>query len=809
MAQPKESRLAEILREELKAGKGLANALSTAQKERAKERADLRRLFPQQGVLGQVMQSMLGKGYKYKAPLSADEKRDQTTKAITTTAIKVTAKNTAVLPAMARDMNIMKRNMQELVHIWGGRKATRAESGYLKVAQQKKTAPSSGKQGSGAPSSVMGQVANGLFGAASFAADLAGGLVKGIVSVLGTGLKIGGGLLLGAASIFGSLFSGIIGIGGGLIGGIFKGLASAVSGMGLFGLIALAGAGFLVYQLSKSISGSLNFEELQKGIVESFQKLFGKDKDGKGPLDRIAKRLDEFFETNKFTENLTRATNLVQNTFNTIMSHGIAAAKTLGDVMSTIGQDLVSFSKKWMYEQTENIYVLMGATIGAVLGSTMGSVGAIVGGVLGKKAAEEMFKIRSKDTSRISKEYMNQYGEAGATEQLNKQISTAREFLQTDKNRLLDNDAELNLRDPNTRKWLANFLSLRSRGTLSPEKILKNIEEQERNAPGNSSYRKDYTIGKLKHLMISDEEVLAKITMSKDFESKTNQLNISDLYAKNLADARQQYPEIPDNSPKRVKQGEEVSGDQMERLRELIARGESGGDYNIANKKVGDKYKAVKNLELTKMTVDDVLKKQREQIIFAAGKYQFIEGTLKSLVDQGVVSGNDKFDEKTQDKLADALIKQTIKGKTTPEEKQKALAKVWRALEYENGKSFSKVFDRATVSAAEIQSIFGGPGSSPSMYANESERIKLFEQFARDKQAEQKEFSDYFKDAMDRAFGLDAAAAADSSTQGKNLTQLTADMASTLARIEQKIGSTPTTTVDQSFMKTYERIMVG
>ena len=69
---------------------------------------------------------------------------------------------------------------------------------------------------------------------------------------------------------------------------------------------------------------------------------------------------------------------------------------------------------------------------------------------------------------------------------------------------------------------------------ISPEKILKDIEEQEKNAPGNSAFKKTYTIGKIKEIMHSDEEVLAKIQMSKDFESQTKKLNIKDIYEKNL-----------------------------------------------------------------------------------------------------------------------------------------------------------------------------------------------------------------------------------------------------------------------------------
>jgi muramidase (phage lysozyme) len=747
-----ESRLAQILRQELKAGKGLADALTSSYKERQRERSDFRKYFPKGGVAGLALQSMFGKPYQYKDRKTTQQQTTQTK--TQTTNLSYTKKLVSNTSDMARDMRIMKINMIRFVSGMGIKAYNEKNRVPSKVNTNVKSGTSGTSNRGNTGSGILGQTVGGLFGAASFATDVAGGIVRGIVGVLGSGFKIGAGILGGLASVLGSVIGGVLSIGGGVIGGIFRGLAAAFSGMGLMGVIALAGAGFLVYQLSKSITGSLNFEDLQKGIIDSFQKLFGKDKNGKGPLDRIAESLDNFFNTNKFTENLNRATNLIENTFNTIMSHGIAAAKTLGDVMGTIGQDLVNFSKKWMYEQTENIYVLMGATIGAVLGSTMGTVGAVVGGVLGKKAAEEMFKFRSKEISKLSQEYMWHYGnEAGATEQLNKQISTAREFLQTDKNRLLDNDAQLNLKDPNTRKWLANFLSLRSRGKLSPEHFLKEIESQERNAPGNSAYKKTYTIGKIKDIMHSDEEVLAKIQMSKDFESQTKKLDINDIYQKNLADARQQYPEIP-YAPSRV------SNRNLSDILNMIGAAEGGQrGYDAVNKgKAGDTPQGYPGL--SDLTVGQVMELQANKKIFAAGKYQIIPPTLAQLIKDKILKPDDKFSPENQDKLAMELINRRLKkaGSDTFSQ-QLELSKEFAAIENPlTGKSYhhGKAGNRASISTKQIQLALRGSEGSEPIVASSTKPVpapNVNSQADKLSEKPEKEFTEIFMEEFDKAFG--------------------------------------------------------
>lgn len=273
MAKTSESRLAQILREELKSGGGLVSSLAIASSESQREKYDVRNVFPKTGVLGQVLEQVLGKGYRYGGRKSASASADSGTgavgSAVSAGAVRLTARNTMVLPAMARDMNIMKRNMQELVSIWGGKKSikTRAETNYLRTGGRVKKPPSASTSATSPASgdTTLSKLSSGI----GFVGTLAAGIVSGLFGILTSGLSFAGSVLGSAASLIGTALSGMMGIGGSVVSTIFGGLASVVSGMGIFGLVALAGAGFLVYQISKSIKGELSFDKVMDYIKES------------------------------------------------------------------------------------------------------------------------------------------------------------------------------------------------------------------------------------------------------------------------------------------------------------------------------------------------------------------------------------------------------------------------------------------------------------------------------------------------------------------------------------------------------------
>ena len=146
-------------------------------------------------------------------------------------------------------------------------------------------------------------------------------------------------------------------------------------------------------------------------------------------------------------------------------------------------------------------------------------------------------------------------------------------------------------------------------------------------------------------------------------------------------------------------------------LLNTIAKGESGGDYNSMNQG-GTKdrgiygsgnSKGVIGKNLTDMTVGEVLmrgatpsdspeKRKKEGLIFAAGRYQIVPDTLKSLVNAGVVSRGDRFDAATQDKLGKALLEDAglasfKEGKMSASQFQNNVSKVWGAIGNTSGQS--------------------------------------------------------------------------------------------------------------------------
>jgi hypothetical protein len=88
---------------------------------------------------------------------------------------------------------------------------------------------------------------------------------------------------------------------------------------------------------------------------------------------------------------------------------------------------------------------------------------------------------------------------------------------------------------------------------------------------------------------------------------------------------------------------------------------------------------------LTSMTVAEVLEWQRsirtKTVSTAAGRYQFIYKTLDSLVRQGVAKPSDRFNARTQDKLARHLMREAgYRDGVSSERVANNLAGIWAAL---------------------------------------------------------------------------------------------------------------------------------
>jgi muramidase (phage lysozyme) len=129
------------------------------------------------------------------------------------------------------------------------------------------------------------------------------------------------------------------------------------------------------------------------------------------------------------------------------------------------------------------------------------------------------------------------------------------------------------------------------------------------------------------------------------------------------------------------------------KILDFIGKLESRGNYNIL---VGGKTQT--DPPLTDMTVGQVLEFQRGMLkrgheSTAVGKYQIIRKTLEGLIQRGVVSLNDKFDQSTQDKAALGLLdvrkrQDFLTKKIDAETYANNLAKEWASLPMPDGRSF-------------------------------------------------------------------------------------------------------------------------
>lgn len=126
--------------------------------------------------------------------------------------------------------------------------------------------------------------------------------------------------------------------------------------------------------------------------------------------------------------------------------------------------------------------------------------------------------------------------------------------------------------------------------------------------------------------------------------------------------------------------------DITEQLKASFSKGESGDDYN----RLVDTPTHPKRIPLTNMTVGEVLDFQKGMLragnaSSAAGKYQIVSTTLRSLVREGVVKLDEKYDENTQERLADALLERRgfndfMAGKLPAKKFLKNLGNEWEII---------------------------------------------------------------------------------------------------------------------------------
>ena len=314
------SRLADIYKSEKSSGGGLGSTLGKA----ALEKIDPRKMFNQQGLMAAMLPSLF-KAYKA-TPKSNTMSSRLTAPSLNTGALesqmddiavntRLTAKNTMVLPMMARDSNLTKLNIMKLVKLQGGQaskksdmfwkdSATREKEYESKFSKEKsKSAPSSGAGAAASTGKAGGLKGIGL----DFLSSLAGGIGKG-VGIAAIGLGIGGffaGLAAGGAAV--TALGGAKGVKDMLVN-LAEGLG-AFSGTSFLALSALLGTGMLFGAYAgagKSLKGAVGMTAVGVGIGgflvglgagAAIIELFGGGAAIKEVLVNLAEGLGAFSET--------------------------------------------------------------------------------------------------------------------------------------------------------------------------------------------------------------------------------------------------------------------------------------------------------------------------------------------------------------------------------------------------------------------------------------------------------------------------------------------------------------------------------
>ena len=134
------SRLAEIYKQEKQSGAGIGSAVG----KRLGERLDPRQIFDRSGVIATMFPAL--RSYSATKPMRGAATTpnaaapalslDASAFSDISAASKISAKNSMVLPAMARDMNLMRQNIAKIVKLQGGTAATKGDMFFRRAAER-------------------------------------------------------------------------------------------------------------------------------------------------------------------------------------------------------------------------------------------------------------------------------------------------------------------------------------------------------------------------------------------------------------------------------------------------------------------------------------------------------------------------------------------------------------------------------------------------------------------------------------------------------------------------------------------------
>ena len=208
------SRLAEILKQEYQT-KGVFGGAASALSKRSKEKMDIRNsLFGGSGLGSIIGRKVFGKGY---SAISSDKSRvSNVSEAISSgsnsilqevsISSKITAKNTLAMPAMARDMFLMKENMAKLVKLQGGTPKTKAGDFFSRQSAREAAFENKFNRPTSPTKVEQKKEGGGFLGGLLSILGAVGSVFKSILSPVSSLAGILGGLGLAAAAFGGTIW---------------------------------------------------------------------------------------------------------------------------------------------------------------------------------------------------------------------------------------------------------------------------------------------------------------------------------------------------------------------------------------------------------------------------------------------------------------------------------------------------------------------------------------------------------------------------------------------------------------------------
>ena len=317
--------LADVIRKRRQSGQGVGKSLAGGLKEKLKEKVDLRRFLDQNGVITALFPKL--KAFKASGSRSVGSELQKRSAELTSSSssmssvtlnriqadAKITAKNSMVLPALARDMNIMRQNIAKLLKEFGVKPTYRADSFFKRSGEreieyeskvketatqitggvEKKTKDESG----GSLLETIGKILLFAKSLGTLFTTTIGKFGRVLVNVLGTTLKP-------ITTILKTALSGIMSLIVPFIGKIFRSVLSIFTFtnlskiVGRF-LLGVAGTGIIASALA-TVAATYGLNELSNAIKQKSLDKFTAD-----PMQAATSAIENEEAVGKTLSNLT------------------------------------------------------------------------------------------------------------------------------------------------------------------------------------------------------------------------------------------------------------------------------------------------------------------------------------------------------------------------------------------------------------------------------------------------------------------------------------------------------------------------